>query len=454
MLLPTSRAAVVTFFALQARAHRFAHLGWPRGGRGRVRGAARISVVITARAFVERAKLQALVSALEPHVTILYLEDLRLAIGTPAAPRRGAALDAAPPAAPASARPDPAVVLFTSGSEGPPKGVVLSHRNLLANRHQLAAVIDISPRDGRLNALPIFHSFELTGGVLRRCVSGSLRSSILRRSTTARSPSCRMGSTPRCCSAPTPSSAGYARVADADDFYAVRYVFAGAERVKPETRDTWFEKFGIRIMEGYGATETAPVLAVNTPMHYRAGTVGRLLPGIEHRIERVEGIAEGGRLFVRGPNVMLGYLRVERPGVLEPPPGGWYDTGDIVDIDAAGFVTIKGRAKRFAKIAGEMVSLGAVEQLVATVWPRATHAVVAIPDRARGEQLVLVTDQADATRAAMVAAARTAGLPELLVPRRLTHVTQVPTLARARPTRRVGGWLSAAEDNPATGIVT
>ena len=170
--------------------------------------------------------------------------------------------------------------------------------------------------------------------------------------------------------------AGYARVADNYDFYSVRYVFAGAERVKAETRRVWFEKFGIRILEGYGATETAPAIAVNTPMHFKAGTVGRVLPGIDHRVERVEGIADGGRLFVRGPNVMLGYLRAETPGVLEPPDGGWYDTGDIVDLDAEGFVTIRGRAKRFAKVAGEMVPLGAVEDFIAKLWPDAMHAVV------------------------------------------------------------------------------
>jgi acyl-[acyl-carrier-protein]-phospholipid O-acyltransferase/long-chain-fatty-acid--[acyl-carrier-protein] ligase len=244
-------------------------------------------------------------------------------------------------------------------------------------------------------------------------------------------------------------------VADAYDFYSVRYVFAGAERLKPETRHTWFEKFGIRIMEGYGATETSPVLAVNTAMYFKAGTVGRLLPGIEHRLDRVEGIAAGGRLVVRGPNVMLGYLRVERPGVLDPPADGWYDTGDIVELDASGFVTIKGRAKRFAKIAGEMVALGTVEELVSKVWPGAAHAVVAVPDATRGEQLVLVTTQADAARAAIVAAARTEGLPELFVPRRIVHVERVPVLATGKTDYVEVAKLSreAAAQKPASEVV-
>jgi acyl-[acyl-carrier-protein]-phospholipid O-acyltransferase/long-chain-fatty-acid--[acyl-carrier-protein] ligase len=226
--------------------------------------------------------------------------------------------------------------------------------------------------------------------------------------------------------------AGYARVADNYDFYSVRYVFAGAERVKAETRRAWSDKFGIRILEGYGATETAPALAVNTPMHFKAGTVGRLLPGVEYRVEAVEGISEGGRLFVRGPNVMLGYLRAERPGVLEPPADGWYDTGDIVEFDADGFVAIKGRAKRFAKVAGEMVPLGAVEDFIAKVWPAAMHAVVTLPDARRGEQLVLVTETTDAHRAALVSAAREAGLPDIFVPRQIAKVARVPILGTGK----------------------
>jgi acyl-[acyl-carrier-protein]-phospholipid O-acyltransferase/long-chain-fatty-acid--[acyl-carrier-protein] ligase len=226
--------------------------------------------------------------------------------------------------------------------------------------------------------------------------------------------------------------AGYARVADHYDFYAVRYVFAGAERVKAETRRAWFEKFGIRILEGYGTTETSPALAVNTPMHFKIGSVGRLLPGIEHRLDPVAGIAEGGRLFVRGPNVMLGYVRAERPGVLEPPSGGWYDTGDIVEIDSEGYVAIKGRAKRFAKVAGEMVPLGSVEEFVATVWPASVHAVVSVPDAKRGEQLVLVTDHDDATRAALASAARSKGIPEIFVPRSILHVASVPLLGSGK----------------------
>ena len=127
---------------------------------------------------------------------------------------------------------------------------------------------------------------------------------------------------------------------------------------------------------------------------------------MEARLETVEGVEEGGRLFVRGPNVMLGYLKAEKPGVLEPPPDGWHDTGDIVTIDAQGFVAIKGRAKRFAKVGGEMISLAAVETLAADLWPDAPSAVVAVPDARKGERLILVTQKKDATRAEFMAFAK------------------------------------------------
>ncbi len=334
LLLPTSRAALVSFFALQATARVPAMLNFSTGAAAAQAAcrATEISMVLTARRFVERAKLEPLVAALESQVKIVYLEDLRQEIGLA---RRLAALLRSALSSPRHRREradDPAVVLFTSGSEGTPKGVVLSHRNLLSNRHQLASVVDISPKDVVLNALPVFHSFGLTGGLLLPLLAGVrtfLYPSPLHYRTV---PELAYGINATILFGTDTFLAGYARVADNYDFYSVRYVFAGAERVKPETRRAWFEKFGIRILEGYGATETSPGLAVNTPMHYRAGTVGRLLPGIVHRIEPVDGITNGGRLFVSGPNVMLGYLRAEKPGVLESPADGWYDTGDIVEL--------------------------------------------------------------------------------------------------------------------------
>jgi acyl-[acyl-carrier-protein]-phospholipid O-acyltransferase/long-chain-fatty-acid--[acyl-carrier-protein] ligase len=212
----------------------------------------------------------------------------------------------------------------------------------------------------------------------------------------------------------------------------MRYIFAGAEKVRDETKRRFAERFGVRVLEGYGVTETSPVLAMNTAMHNRPGTVGRKLPGIEHRLEPVPGVASGGRLLVRGPNVMLGYLRAGAPGVLEPPEGGWYDTGDIVDIAADGFVSITGRAKRFAKIAGEMVSMGAAEALVAALWPQDRHAVVAVPDARKGEALLLLTTRKAAAPADILALARSQGIAEIAVPRTVMEVPAIPLLGTGK----------------------
>jgi acyl-[acyl-carrier-protein]-phospholipid O-acyltransferase/long-chain-fatty-acid--[acyl-carrier-protein] ligase len=225
---------------------------------------------------------------------------------------------------------------------------------------------------------------------------------------------------------------GYARKGHPVDFQSLRYIFAGAERVRPETRAAYMAHFKKPIFEGYGATETAPVLALNTWANSREGTVGRLLPGIEARLMAVPGIEDGGRLSVRGPNVMLGYLKADAPGILEPPPDGWYDTGDIVTIDHAGFVTIKGRAKRFAKIAGEMVSLAAAETLANSVWKDAAHAVVAIPDARKGERLLLVTTQQDAAPRALLSVARDRGIAEIMVPREVMVVDKLPLLGTGK----------------------
>jgi acyl-[acyl-carrier-protein]-phospholipid O-acyltransferase/long-chain-fatty-acid--[acyl-carrier-protein] ligase len=202
--------------------------------------------------------------------------------------------------------------------------------------------------------------------------------------------------------------------------------------VRESTKQLFAEKFGVRVLEGYGVTETAPELALNTAMQGRAGTVGRLLPGIQHRLEPVPGVAAGGKLFVRGPNVMLGYLHAAAPGVIEPPLEGWYDTGDIVDLDADGYVAITGRAKRFAKIAGEMVSMGAAEALVASLWPENQHAVLALPDARKGEQLVLVTTRNGADLRELLAHARARGMAEIAVPRAMQHIDSMPLLGTGK----------------------
>ncbi|TIX58090.1 MAG: hypothetical protein E5V28_12600, partial [Mesorhizobium sp.] len=226
--------------------------------------------------------------------------------------------------------------------------------------------------------------------------------------------------------------AGYARTAHPYDFRSIRYCFAGAEPVKPSTRMTYMEKFGVRILEGYGVTETAPVISINTPMYNRSGSVGKIMPGMEYRLDPVPGVDEGGRLFVRGPNVMAGYLRAEKPGVLEPLEDGWHDTGDVVAIDEAGFITIRGRAKRFAKIGGEMISLAAVEALAGELWKGSLSAVATVPDVRKGEKLILITEAPGATRAELLAFAKASGAMDLMVPAEVRVVARVPVLGSGK----------------------
>jgi len=296
----------------------------------------------------------------------------------------------------------------------------------------MGALVDFNPTDIVFNALPIFHSFGLTGGLLLPLLAGVktfLYPSPLHYRIV---PLLAYDSNATIIFGTDTFLAGYARAAHAYDFYSVRYVFAGAERVREETRRAFSDRFGLRILEGYGATETAPVIAVNTPMQYKPGTVGRFVPGLTCKLEPIAGVAEGKRLLLSGPNVMLGYLTVDRPGELQPPPDGVYDTGDIVTIDSQGFVTLKGRVKRFAKIAGEMVSLAAVEEAALRLWPGHQFAVIAVPDPRKGEQLVLVTDHAGATREAFQAHARAQGLPELVLPRLILPVERMPLLGSGK----------------------
>ncbi len=398
--------------------------------------AAKINTVITSRKFIEAARLYPALDAL-CNQRIVFVEDLRqrfsirdklwLVLWARWRPR--SILRRADPSA-------TAVVLFTSGSEARPKGVALSHDALLANIAQMRALIDFSPTDKFLNALPMFHSYGLTACTLMPLFCGvnlylyttPLRYRVIPEIAYVRDCSFLFGT--------STFLARYGREADPLDFYRLRYVISGAEKLNPDVAVLWHEKFGLRILEGYGATECAPVLALNTPRAFRAHSVGRFLPGVEHQILPVEGITRGGRLYVRGPNLMRGYYFYDDPGVLHQPKAevgrGWYDTGDVVDVDREGFVTVLGRVKRFAKIAGEMVALEAVERVAQHASPQYAHAAMLEILAGSGESTVLFTTDPELSRGTLQRSAKVLGSQELAVARRIEHVADLPLLGSGK----------------------
>lgn len=436
VMLPTSIGCVVTLLGLMSAGRVVAMVNFSAGPAAiKAAGeAARFDTIVTSRAFIEKGKLDKLVREIEGAFKIVYLEDIRAGVGL--ADKLKAALDwkrpLVRPKTPLGGADAPAAVLFTSGSEGKPKGVVLSHRNMLSNAAQARAVVDFGREDTVFNVLPMFHAFGLTIGTIVPLVFGvkvflypsPLHYRII--------PELVYGSNATILFGTDTFLAGYAKVANAYDFRSLRYVMAGAEPVKETTRDAYLEKFGLRILEGYGITEMAPVLSLNTPMFNRNGTVGRLMPGMRLRLEAVDGIEEGGKLVVSGPNTMLGYLKDDRPGELQPPADGWHDTGDIVALDDKGFITIKGRAKRFAKVAGEMVSLAAIETLAAQLWPDEISACASLPDQRKGERVVLVTQHKGATRGDFASFAKSHGAADVMVPAEVVVIPTIPLLGSGK----------------------
>jgi len=435
VMLPTGAGAVIGFFALTAYGRVPAMLNFTAGSKNlkAAMRAAKVKRLITAHKFVELGGLEDLISELSKSVEIIYLEDVRekLSIGDKLSAIAGPMLPTFVGAA--LSHKQPGVILFTSGTEGEPKGVVLSHENVMANVEQVRAHIGLSPdTDIVFNPLPTFHCFGLTVGALLPLIAGIKvifhpsplqPKEIVRRIRES-------GAT--ILLATDTFISQYARTGADGDMDSIRLAVCGAERVKDETRDYVRRKFNIEILEGYGATEASPVVAANQWENNRPGTVGRLMAGMESKLVPVEGIPEGGRLHIRGPNIMMGYLRPSNPGAIEKLYDGWHDTGDIVDIDGDGFIRILGRVKRFAKIGGEMVSLAVVENCAAAVWPDHMHAAVTLPDPKKGEQVVLLSEAPEASRGPILTWAQSHGVPEISVPRRVFKVGQIPVLGTGK----------------------
>ncbi len=438
VFLPNSTKTLAVVLGLQLYGRVPAMLNYSTGSAGMVSACdiALVKTVLTSRRFIELGKLTEEAQHLGGQVKLVYLEDLA---GQLSRLDKFQALVQCKTAGiwykHSRYNPDsPAVVLFTSGSEGTPKGVVLSHANILANLKQLEARINFNAKDRVLNFLPMFHSFGFTVGSMLPILNGINTFFYPTPLHYAVIPEIAYETSATIMFATNTFLSGYAKKAHAYDFFNMRYVVAGAEKLQETTRQLWADKFGIRIMEGYGATETTPITSVNTPIDYKAGTVGRFMPSMSYQLEPVEGIEDAGRLHVSGPNIMLGYLLADNPGKLVPPTSiygdGWYDTGDIVQVDSEGFISIRGRSKRFAKISGEMVSLTAVEQLATNAWPDAHHAAISLPDAKKGEQIILLTTEKQATVSGLAEASK--GIAQICLPKKIIIVDAIPVMATGK----------------------
>ena len=454
ILLPTGAGAVIALLALHAAGRNPAMLNFTAGAAN-LRAAAEtapLKTIVTARKFVQLGGLESLMEELSAFADIVYLEDVRETLGL--GDKLRAVLGPVLPFffVPRRKPDDTGVILFTSGTEGAPKGVVLTHANILANIEQIEEHVEILPTDIFFNPLPTFHCYGLTAGTLWPVFSGRkvvLHPSPLQTKTIAE----RIETTRATVLFATDTFLQqYMRASGKGGMSSLRIAVCGAERVREETRATATKRFGFEVLEGYGVTECAPVLAANQPGDIRSGTIGKMLPGIESRLEPVEGLEEGGKLYVRGPNIMKGYIRPDAPGQVVPLADGWHDTGDVVSVDEEGYFVIRGRIKRFAKIGGEMVSLTVVENCANALWPDHTHAAAIVPDPRRGEQIVLVTDHPDPKRQELMAWAQAHGVPEISVPKKLVSVEEVPVLGTgkldyvrvgAMAKERVGGRASA-----------
>ena len=438
VLLPNAIATVCTFFGLSAFERTPVMINFSVGAKNMVSmcKTALVKSVITSKTFIIKGKLEPAIEEMEKAgVKIVYLEDLakKMSIFTKINAFISYKIKRIPHKKGGNKK---AVIVFTSGSEGAPKAVILSHANLMANVNQLAAIQTVTYKDLLFNALPMFHSFGLMVGMLFPLFNGAklfLYPSPLHYRVVAELVY-ELGATLMI--GTDTFLRGYAKIAHPYDFHTVRLMYSGGEAAKPDTRSMWMEHSGIRMMEAYGSTECSPVMTANNGIFNKFGSIGKLLPGMQYKIEPVDGIATGGELCVKGPNVMLGYYMPSEPGVLVPPQNGWYHTGDVVDIDEIGFFTIKDRIKRFAKIGGEMVSLNAVQDMVIDATKEMlgeyNYGVVAIPHESKGEQIVLVTNNKSVTSAMLHEYVKANGMSELYLPRVILYHEKLPVFATGK----------------------
>lgn len=444
ILMPNVNAHIVTLFSLFKLGKTPAILNYSAGPQTLKDNleTANIDTVITSMSFIKSGKLEPLLEVIKKEgksiifldkkdgeTEITYFKDGKERIISITAIDKISGMKDYLAKTPSLSLDNNEIVLFTSGSESKPKGVILTHKNLLSNIDQCLSVIDVTSKDTILNVLPMFHSFGFTIGTILPILRGiklftypnPLHYRIIPEIAYNKMATIIFGT--------ATFLAGYGKYANEYDFFKMRYVVCGGEKLKPEVQKLWFDKFGVRILEGYGITETSPVLALNTPVEYKPGTVGKVLPGIDYKIEPVEGIENGGNLLVKGPNIAKGYL-IHGKGFV--PLDEWYETGDVVEVDANGYMSIKSRLKRFAKLGGEMISLNLIEQLAKEKFENSEFATINVPDKRKGEQIICYTTDENISKEDLKEYISSKGYTNLYIPSKLIYIKELPLLGSGK----------------------
>ncbi|MGC6404738.1 MAG: MFS transporter [Candidatus Comchoanobacterales bacterium] len=439
ILLPNVPGNVISIFALISINRVPAMLNFTSGKDQMLSTCqtAKVNYVITSEAFVEKANLSEHINFLQANgVNVLMLEQLKKKVNFVrklSALLRYKRFERYYGKDQLNHQDKPAFVLFTSGSEGQPKGVVLSHRNIYANGNQQVTIFDLVPTDSVFNPLPIFHAFGLGAATLTPILNGA--SVFLFPNPTQYQTISNYVYESQCTFLYGTNTflTGYGKMnTNPLNFTRLRCVIAGGEKLKTATRHLWQNNFGIRVFEGYGVTECSPVIATNSHEHFKMNTVGKILPGFEYHLEPVDGIDYGKELWVKGDAVMMGYLFNDQPGVIQPPHQGFHKTGDIVSFDDDGFMSIVDRIKRFAKIGGEMVSLTAVENIIQGMFPGEQHAIINIPHEKKGEQIILITTMSSLDKASINKALKEQQHSSLMCPSDVIHIADMPMLGSGK----------------------
>ncbi|VGO12976.1 Bifunctional protein Aas [Pontiella desulfatans] len=440
IFMPTSLGGVIANLAVTLSGKTSVNINWTASAEAQ-RSAieqARIKYMITSRRFLQKME--------QPDLPVrwLYLEDLLKNLGRVETFRAiRAALFASPKHLAGGREPQPsdvATIIFSSGTTGTPKGVMLSHSNLLSNVESTQAVQAFSKDDAMCAILPLFHAFGFLGLLwwpLLKGIRVAYHPNPLQADRVIRLIKEERLTT--LLATPT-FLQGYMRKAKAEELKTLQTVITGGEKLRPELADRFEEKFGTRPMEGYGCTELSPVALLNTRNGHRSGSAGQPLPGVAVRIVHPDTRAtlpdgEEGLMLIKGPNVMQGYLNQPQK-TAEALLDGWYNTGDLARMDPQGFVHISGRRSRFSKIGGEMVPHGAVEEALqqAAETEEPCVAVVGIEDERKGEQLAVCCTALAGDPENLIAKLRNLNLPNLWIPRPANFfpVPEIPLLGTGK----------------------